>query len=351
MPSLAPVTDAHRFDETALAAHLKAAGLDGFDGPVSVLQFQGGQSNPTFLIEAGSRKYVLRKKPPGDLLPSAHQIEREYKAMTALAKIDVPVPDCLLLEENSEIIGTAFYVMNHLDGRIFDDYDMAGLDAEDRAAAYRSMGDTLAALHRVDPAAIELGDFGWPEGYIDRQIARWSKQYRASETVPIPEMDNLISWLPEHRPAAEQGGDETGIAHGDFRVGNLMLHPTEPRVIAVLDWELATLGHPLADLAYNVMPWRLPADLKALRGLVGLDLTTLGIPGEDAYVARYCDATGRDGIPDWPFYLAFALFRLAAICQGVKARALSGNASSENAHDIGDLAPILAKTGWETTGG
>lgn len=340
MVSLAPVSGAHKFDEAKLAAHLKAAGLEGFDAAISVLQFQGGQSNPTFLIEAGARKYVLRKKPPGDLLPSAHQIEREYKAMKALEATAVPVPRCLILEEDAGVIGTAFYVMDYLEGRIFDEPDMKGLSAEERSAAYASMNQTLAALHSVDPAAIGLGDFGRPEGYIDRQISRWTKQYRASEIEPIPEMDRLIDWLPANRP----DGEMTGIAHGDFRVGNLMFAPDKPEVIAVLDWELATLGHPLADLAYNCMPWRLPHGMKALKGVSTLDLDALGIPAEDTYVADYCSARGLGQVQDWAFYMAFAMFRLAAICQGVKARAVAGNASSENANDIGDLAPILARS-------
>ncbi len=335
------VREAHRFDEARLAAYLGAR-LTGFGGAMSVRQFPGGQSNPTFLIEAAGRRWVLRKKPPGKLLPSAHMIEREYRVISALADTGVPVPKAALLCEDDSIIGTPFYVMEFVEGRVFVDPTLPGLSADERGAIYDSMAETLARLHLVDWRAAGLGDFGRPENYVARQIARWSKQYEASKTADIPAMDCLIEWLPSHIPARE----ETTLVHGDFRLGNLIFHPREPRVVAVLDWELSTLGHPLSDLAYNCMLYRLPPDLPTVRGFGDIDLARLGIPEERAYVAVYARQTGRDPGADWPFFLAFSLFRYAAIVQGVYARALQGNASSETGEQLGRMAPRLAEIGW-----
>lgn len=338
---LVPVREAHKFDEGRLAAYL-TDNLPGFVGPMTLRQFQGGQSNPTFLIESGSLRWVLRKKPPGKLLPSAHMVEREYRVIRALADTDVPVAPAPLLCEDSSIIGTPFYVMAFVEGRVFTDPALPGMTAEERSRIYDAMNDTLARLHKVDWKAVGLGDFGRPENYVARQVARWSKQYEASKTGEIPEMDRLIAWLPRNIPSR----DETTLAHGDFRLGNLIFHPTEPRVAAVLDWELSTLGHPLSDLAYNCMLYHLPADLPTVRGFGDVDLAALGIPDERAYVAAYARRTGRDPGADWPFFLAFSFFRYAAIVQGVYARALQGNASSSTGEQLGRMAPRLAAIGW-----
>ncbi len=344
MATLGPVTDIHRFDEQRLARYLADNGMPECRSGIEVEQFQGGQSNPTFAISAGSRRYVLRKKPPGKLLPSAHLIEREYRIMAALADSGVPVPVMRHLCEDPAVIGTAFFVMDYMDGRVVDDTSLPGdFTPAERGTIYDSMNQVLATLHNVDYQAAALGDYGKPENYIGRQIDRWTRQFEAAKTDPMPAMDALISWLPLNRPQ----GDEVSIAHGDFRMGNLMLHPTEPKVIAVLDWELSTLGHPLSDLAYNIMPFSLAHDGTSLNGLVGLDLAAHGIPNQDDYIAAYAERTGRDGIPDFKFYLAFSCFRLASIVQGVYARGLQGNASSENAVEVGAKAPRLANIGWE----
>jgi aminoglycoside phosphotransferase (APT) family kinase protein len=344
MATLGPVTDTHKIDEAGLARYLAANSLPDFAGGMQVQQFQGGQSNPTFALTAGGRRYVLRKKPPGKLLPSAHLIEREYRIMAALADTDVPVPVMRHLCEDPAVIGTPFFVMDYMEGRIVDDTSLPdAFTPADRTAIFDSMNQAMAALHRVDFNAVGLGDYGKPENYIGRQIDRWTRQFEAAKTDPMPAMDALMVWLPAHRP----DGDEVSIAHGDFRMGNLMLHPSEPRVIAVLDWELSTLGHPLADLAYNCMPYSLPHDGTSLNGLVGLDIAEAGIPSLDDYVAAYAERTNRAAIPAFNFYLAFSCFRLASICQGVYARGLQGNASSENAVLVGEKAPRLATIGWE----
>jgi aminoglycoside phosphotransferase (APT) family kinase protein len=343
---LVPVREGHRFDEARLTEYL-AQSLPGFAGPTRLRQFQGGQSNPTFLVESQGRRWVLRKKPPGKLLPSAHMVEREYRVIRALADTDVPVAPAPLLCEDASIIGTPFYVMEFVDGRVFTDPGLVELSAPERSAIYDAMNDTLAKLHKVDWRGVGLGDFGRPENYVARQIARWSKQYEASKTGDVPDMDRLIAWLPQHIPAR----DETTLAHGDFRLGNLIFHPREPRVVAVLDWELSTLGHPLSDLAYNCMLYHLPADLPTVRGFGDVDLAALGIPDERAYVAAYVKRTGRDPGADWPFFLAFSFFRYAAIVQGVYARALQGNASSATAEQLGRTAPRLAEIGWRLADG
>lgn len=341
MPDLVDVLPAHRFDTGALQTYLQDR-LPGCEEGVQLRQFQGGQSNPTFLLEAGGHRYVLRKKPPGNLLPSAHQIEREYRVISALANTEVPVPRARLLCEDSEVIGTPFYVMDYVEGRVCPHPELAEIESHQRRPVYMAMADTLARLHQVDWRAVGLDDFGRPEHYVARQIKRWGGQYEASRTDEIPAMERLIRWLPDNIPEEE----ETTIAHGDFRLGNLLLHPEQPTVVAVLDWELSTLGHPLADLAYCCMPYHLPTGIEGIRGLIGQDLTALDIPGESEFLQAYCQRTGRQDIPHWHFYLAFSLFRIAAILQGVYARALQGNASNRDALDVGRRAGLLAEVGW-----
>ena len=352
MSTLGPVTRTHRLDERRLADYLCAQGLDDFRGGLAALQYQGGQSNPTFRLEAGGRHFVLRKKPPGDLLPSAHLVEREYRVMKALAGTGVPVPGMLLLCEDPAVIGQTFFLMEHVEGRVLPAPDLPEAESPaERAAIYDAMNRTLARLHSVDWRAAGLSDFGKPVDYVARQISRWTQQYEAARHREIPAMDALIEWLPDQAPGRATatgragGRDETTIAHGDFRLDNMILHPTEPEVVAVVDWELSTLGHPLADLAYNCMTYHLPQGAR-WKGLGDADCEALGIPSEEDYVAAYCRRTGRDGVPDWNFFMAFGLFRLASICQGVYARAMQGNASSRNAFEIGRKAPRLAETGW-----
>jgi aminoglycoside phosphotransferase (APT) family kinase protein len=333
------VRRAHVFDEGALAAYLRAH-VDGFSGSLAVRQFKGGQSNPTFLLEAGGHRYVMRKKPPGKLLASAHQVDREFRVIRALAGSGVPVPRAHVLCEDESVIGAAFYVMDFVPGRIFRDALLPAQSPAERTAIYDDMNAVLARLHQVDYQAVGLGDFGRTGNYIERQISRWIKQYRAAETGTIAAMERLIAWLPEHVPA----GDETTIAHGDFRLENTICHPTEPRIVAVLDWELATLGHPLADLAYNCLPYHMTHP--DLGTLANADFESSGIPSEQAYVGAYCRRTGRAGIDHWPFYIAFSLFRLASIVQGVYKRALDGNASSESAAAYGTVCATLAEQAW-----
>jgi aminoglycoside phosphotransferase (APT) family kinase protein len=337
-----PVAEAHRFDEAALAAYM-ARHVEGFRGPLAVEQFKGGQSNPTFLLRAASGDYVMRRKPPGKLLPSAHAVDREYRVITALGKTAVPVPRTYALCTDESVIGAMFYVMEHVAGRVLWDPLLPGMQPAERRAIYGEMNRVIAALHSVDCAAIGLADYGKPGNYFARQIDRWSKQYKASETEPIEAMDRLIAWLPANIPA----GDDTSIVHGDFRLDNMIFHATEPRVLAVLDWELSTLGHPMADFAYHAMAWRLSP--KEYRGLRGADLAALGIPAEEEYVQMYLDRTGRPrpSARDWEFYLAFNLFRAAAIFQGVMARAMAGNAASAQALETGKRARPTAEFGWK----
>ncbi len=337
-----PVAAAHRFDAGVLEQYLRGH-LPDFAGPLDVTQFNGGQSNPTFRLDAGGKSYVLRRKPPGKLLPSAHAVDREFRVMSALAGTGVPVPHCHVLCTDEAVIGSMFYVMDYVPGRVFWDPLLPGLPAAERAPIFDAMNRVIAALHSIDPAAIGLADYGRPGNYFARQIDRWSRQYQASETEPIAAMHRLIEWLPHNIPA----GDETAIVHGDFRMDNLIFHPTEPRVLAVLDWELSTLGHPMADFAYHMMAWRLTAD--EFRGLRDGDLPALGIPSEDAYVQRYLARRGGIARPDpraWGFYMAYNMFRLAAILQGVMARAVAGNAASAAALDAGGRARPLAERGW-----
>jgi aminoglycoside phosphotransferase (APT) family kinase protein len=315
--------------------------VEGFRGPVAAERFAGGQSNPTYRLSAASGHYVLRRKPPGPLLPSAHAVDREFRVMRALADTPVPVPRVHALCEDDAVIGSAFYVMEYLDGRIFWDQRLPEIaSAAERTAMFQSMNAVIADLHRVDYAAAGLGDFGRPGNYMGRQIARWSRQYRASETETIAAMDRLIEWLPEHLPPEGM----PAIVHGDYRMDNLIFHKSEPRVIGVLDWELSTIGDPIADFAYHVLTWRVTPEL--FRGLAGVDFTALGIPDEAGYVAAYCRRTGREAIAGWEFYLVYSLFRIAAILQGIAKRAIDGTAAGADAAEQGRLARPLGEQAW-----
>ncbi|SDL99675.1 Predicted kinase, aminoglycoside phosphotransferase (APT) family [Oryzisolibacter propanilivorax] len=344
-----PVAPRHAFDVQALAAWMDRH-VDGFAGPLQVEMFKGGQSNPTYKLVTPARSYVLRSKPGpvAKLLPSAHAIEREYAVMRALADTDVPVPRMLALCEDESVIGRAFFVMEFMAGRVLWDQALPGMPPEQRAAHYDEMNRVIAALHRVDFAALGLGDYGRPGNYFERQIGRWSRQYQASATQPIAEMDRLIEWLPTHLPASARDESRVSIVHGDYRLDNLMFHPSEPRVVAVLDWELSTLGHPLADFAYHCMAWHIPHRLS--RGIGGLDLAALGIPSERDYIARYCERTGLPGpdalLDDWNFYLAYNLFRIAAILQGIAKRVEAGTAASAQARAAGAQARPMAEMAW-----
>jgi aminoglycoside phosphotransferase (APT) family kinase protein len=331
------------FDIDRLATYLRGQ-IEGFAGALTVEKLPGGQSNPTFALSLnGKRRYVLRKKPDGPILPSAHAVEREYRVMKALAGSDVPVPRMFCLCEDPEVIGTSFFVMEFAQGRSLWNPALPDMAPAERRAIYDEMNRVIAALHKIDIAAVGLADYGKPGNYFARQIGRWSKQYRGAETHRIEAMENLIAWLPEHIPP----GDETSLVHGDFRLDNMIFHATEPRVIAVLDWELSTLGHPLADFSYHMLAWRLRPD--EYRGMGGLDLADLGIPDEKNYVAAYCQRTGRQAIEPlhWEFYLAYNMFRLASIRQGILRRALDGNASDPNAEAVGRRAGDLADRAWQ----
>ena len=336
---LIPVRPAHRFNEEALAEYLQK-NLEGYTGPLRVRQFEGGQSNPTFLIQCGDKEYVLRKKPPGKLLPSAHQVEREYRVMKALEKTDVPVPEMLLLCEDNAVIGTPFFVMEYVNGRVLEDFTLPNQSPEERRAIYLDAVRVLAALHSLNYADLGLADFGKPGNYFSRQIGRWSKQYIAAKTDVIESMERLMEYLPENVP----DDDASCIVHGDYRIGNMLFHPSEPRVVALLDWELSTLGHPLGDLGYSCMPYHSGvAGPISLEGLAG---PQSGILSEDEFVAEYCRLSGRDDIPNYNFYLAFSFFRLASILQGVYKRGIMGNASSSAAIERGRLAREIADLAW-----
>ena len=302
--------------------------VPGLSGPLTVEKLAGGQSNPTFRISDGEQSWVLRKKPPGELLSSAHAVDREYRVLSALRDTEVPVPETVLLCEDDSVIGSMFFIMECLEGRTFWDPMLPELsDPRERGAIYDEMSRVLGILHSVDPQAVGLSDYGKPGNYYARQTVRWIKQYRAAETETNRAMELLIEWLPENLP---QDDSVVTLVHGDYRLDNLMFHKTEPRVIGVLDWELSTLGHPLADLAYQVMGWQLPADL-GVRGLGGIKRSAYGIPTDAKYIARYCERVGRGPISDWNFYMAFSFFRLGSIVQGVRKRAMQGNASSDDA--------------------
>jgi len=337
-----PVAEKHRFDEARLEAYLKDR-IEGWRGPIQVEQFKGGQSNPTYRISAGGKRYALRRKPPGKLLPSAHAVDREFKVISALHKTGFPVAKPYVLCEDESVIGTAFYVMDCVEGRVIWDQSLPGMTKAQRAAIWDELNRVIALLHTVDYKAIGLEDFGKPGNYIERQIGRWTKQYLASETVKIEAMNRLIEWLPKNIPA----GDETKIVHGDYRLDNTIFHPTEPRILAVLDWELSTLGHPMADFAYHCMSWHIPPG--QFRGISGLDYAQLGIPTEAQYVEAYCRRLGRKPVPPsvWDYYMAYNLFRIAAILQGIAKRVVDGTAASAHAAEAGGRARLMAELAWK----
>jgi aminoglycoside phosphotransferase (APT) family kinase protein len=332
----------HSFDTQRLQTWMQTH-IAGFSGPIEVRQFAGGQSNPTFLVQSPARRYVLRRKPPGKLLPSAHAVDREFRVLAALEGSAVPVAQVHALCEDLEVIGSVFYVMDYVEGRIFWDALLPEVAATERGAVYSEMVRVLAALHSVDYAAVGLGDYGKPGRYVERQVARWTQQYRASQTEKLESMERLMEWLPQHIPDDEQ----TSIVHGDFRLDNTIFHPTEPRILAVLDWELSTLGHPLVDLAYYCLRFHLP--VAEFRGLGGVDPKSHSLPTEAESVAQYCRLRGIAPLPakDWAYYQAFCMFRLAGILQGVLARALQGNASGASALEAGRRARPLAELGWK----
>jgi aminoglycoside phosphotransferase (APT) family kinase protein len=331
-----PVRDELRFDEAALAAWMRE-NVDGYVGPLTVEQFKGGQSNPTYKLVTPGHSYVLRRKPLGELLKGAHAVDREYRVLAALGKVDFPVARVHGLCTEDDVIGSWFYVMDMVEGRNFWDATLPTVAKEERALYFDAMNDVIARLHSLDPVAIGLGDYGKPGNYFERQIARWTRQYHEDTAAGRDaNMDALVEWLPTRIPA----GDETAIVHGDYRCDNMIFHPTEPRVAAVLDWELSTLGHPLADFANHAMMYRMPPDIVA--GLGGADVAALGIPSEQEYVDAYCRRTGRSGMPDYEFYIAFNFFRLAAIFHGIKGRVLRGTAASAHAKERATKFPVLA---------
>ncbi|MCA3559701.1 MAG: phosphotransferase family protein [Aestuariivirga sp.] len=335
-------TTASDIDAAALEAYL-SRNLDGFAGPLTLARFKGGQSNPTYKLTTHGGSYVLRRKPFGKLLPSAHAIEREYRVTEALARAGFPVARPLHLCADDGIIGAAFYVMAHAGGRVFWEPHAPGLSGTERAALFDSLNAAIAQLHLLDPLALGLGGFGKPQGYVARQIKRWSEQYRASETETIAEMNSLIAWLPDACPA-DSGA---AIVHGDFRLDNCIVHPAEPRVIAVLDWELSTLGDPLADFTYHLMQWFMPVSETGagVGSLLGHEREP-GVPAIDAYIADYCRRTGRSGIPDLPIYMAYNFFRLAAILQGILGRVRDGTAANGDAAAMARQVRPLAETAW-----
>jgi aminoglycoside phosphotransferase (APT) family kinase protein len=337
----APVLAQHRFDVASLARYM-GDHIDGFRVPLSVGQVRGGMSNPTFILSDGAgRRYVLRKKPPGPLLPSAHAVDREFRVISALWQTDVPVAQPYILCQDPAVIGTDFYLMDFVEGRVFHRYDLPRMQPAQRRIMYRIMVDVLARLHQIDFRAVGLESFGRIGSYMARQLRRWSQQYTASKTDDLPVMEKLMAWLPEHLP------DEhiTTIVHGDYRLENMIFHPTELRVLAVVDWELSTLGAPLADLAFNCLPYYVADESRG--DITHLDYASYGIPSEHEYVAWYCERTGRSDIPTWKFYVVFALFRMAAIVQGVYKRGLDGNASSPEAITQGELCRQFATAAWE----
>ena len=338
-----PVAPQHAFDVAALQRWLQPR-MAGIGSDLTVEQFKGGQSNPTFRISSGGRHYVLRRKPPGVLLPSAHAVDREFRVISALAKTAVPVAGAHVLCEDPGVIGSMFYVMDCVEGRVLWDPQLPGMTPEQRGAHYSELGRVMAELHKVDPVAVGLADYGKPGNYIERQVARWTKQYRAAETETIDAVEHLIDWLPAHLPV----GDEVAIVHGDYRFDNVIFHPTEPRILAVLDWELSTLGHPLVDFAYHCMTWHMTAS-ETGRGLAGVDLAALGIPTEAQYLQTYLQRTGRTAAvsPDhWRYYMVFNMFRLVSILQGIVARAQQGNASNAKAVETGKRTRPLAEQAW-----
>ena len=331
-----------QLDAAPLEAYLKKV-IPDYAGPMELHRFKGGQSNPTYQLRTANRNYVLRRKPPGPLLPSAHAVDREYRVIKALSDVGFPVPKPYALCTDDSVIGTMFYVMEMIEGRVFWEMDLPGMTPAERSAVYDAKITTLAKLQALDYQAIGLGDFGKPTDYFPRQITRWSKNYIASETVKIPLMDRLNEWLPKNVPV----DDAVSIVHGDYRMDNMIFHPTEPRVIAVLDWELSTIGHPLGDFTYHLLPWLLPQMGERLSSLGGLDLKSLGIPTEEEYIARYCELVGRTHIPGIDYYRAYTLWRLAAIYQGIIKRVQDGTAASSDAPSTTDIVERFAERAWE----
>ena len=343
------VAASHAFDVGQLEGYLRQH-LERFSGPLAIEQFKGGQSNPTYKLITPTRQYVMRSKPgpAAKLLPSAHAVEREFRVMKALAASAVPVPQMLLLCEDEAVIGRAFYLMSFVEGRVLWEQSLPGMQRSERAAIYDEMNRVIAALHQVDVGAVGLDGYGKPGNYFERQIGRWSKQYLASVTEPIAEMDQLIAWLPAHLPASALDASQVSVVHGDYRLDNLVFDTEAPRVVATLDWELSTVGHPLADFSYHCMSWHIPPG--TFRGIGGLDHEALGIPTESAYIERYCERTGRADpqllLADWNFYLAYNLFRLASITQGIAKRVVDGIASSAQARSTGSATRALAEMAW-----
>lgn len=336
------VRSGYQFDEARLSAWM-AEKVEGFQGPLRVEQFKGGQSNPTYKLVTPERGYVLRRKPPGPLLKGAHAVEREYRVISALHGAGFPVARPFGLCEDDSVIGTSFYVMEMVEGRVFWETDFPEIPEKDRSAYFDAMNETMARLHSLDPDALGLSDFGKPGNYFARQISRWSRQYQEDEEAGrVADMDRLVEWLPAHIPP----GDEVSIVHGDFRCDNMIFHPTEPRVLAVLDWELSTLGHPLADFTYHLMMYHMPPGITV--GLLGYDIKALGIPPEEDYIAAYCRRTGRPPrIEQLNFYLAYNLFRMAAILHGIRGRVIRGNAASEHARQISAHVETVAALAWD----
>ena len=342
-----PVSERQKFDVAALQEYMHRH-VDGFSGDLTIEQFKGGQSNPTFKLTADGQCYVLRAKPgpAAKLLASAHAIDREFRVMDALHKAGFPAAKQYALCTDESVIGRAFYIMEFVDGRVLWDQSLPGMTNAERAAHYDEMNRVIAQLHTIDYAAIGLAEYGKPGNYFKRQIDRWTKQYKASETEKIDAMDNLIEWLPNNIPE----GDDTSIVHGDYRLDNMMFHPTEPRILAVLDWELSTLGHPLADFSYHCMSWHIPQG--QFRGIGGLDHASLGIPSEQDYIAKYCERTGKTiRKEDFTFYLAYNMFRMAGILQGIMKRYVDGTASSEQALKSGQATRPMAEMGWRYASG
>jgi len=340
VPSTQAVQEKHQVDISKLQTWMET-NVESFTGTIEVSQFSGGQSNPTFLLEAGGKTYVMRRKPPGQLLRGAHAVDREYKVLTALGQTDVPVPRTYALCTDEDVLGTWFYIMDYCEGRIFWAPHLEEVSKGERAAIYEGMVDALARLHNADYKDIGLQDFGREGNYVARQINTWSKQYRAAATEEFEPMERLLEWLPENIPA----DDKTTVIHGDFRLDNMIFHPTEPRVIAILDWELSTLGNPLADFNYNCLPYSMPLGGR-FSGLLGQDIDGMGIPSGDDYIAMYCERTGRSSIDNWDFYTAFNMFRLSAIAEGIMVRIKNGTAASAEAMETAKTARPLAERAW-----